>query len=82
MITLNEIAYNIRNLAYGGKNSTENNINIEQIKHWVHYHRAKLIADNVDKGITHNNSIYQSIPLITYNSASLEIRAYIRAQIS
>ena len=82
MITLNEIAYNIRNLAYGGKNSTENNINIEQIKHWVHYHRAKLIADNVDKGITHNNSIYQSIPLIIYNSASLEIRAYIRAQIA
>jgi len=77
MITLNEIAYNIRNLAYGGKNTTENNISIEQIKHWIHYHRAKLIADNVDKGITHNNSIYQSVPLTTYNSASRDIRNYI-----
>jgi len=79
MITLNEIAYNIRNLAYGGKNSTENNISLEQIKHWVHYHRAKLIADNVDKGITHNNFVYQSIPLTTYNSGIRKVRDYIGA---
>tara|TARA_R100000655_G_scaffold77245_5_gene116331 strand:- start:8715 stop:9581 length:867 start_codon:yes stop_codon:yes gene_type:complete len=59
MITLNEIAYNIKNLAYGGKNSTENNISTNQIKHWIHYHRAKLIADNIDKGITNNQALYQ-----------------------
>tara|TARA_Y100001973_G_scaffold106150_1_gene182372 strand:- start:4553 stop:5395 length:843 start_codon:yes stop_codon:yes gene_type:complete len=59
MITLNEIAYNIKNLAYGGKNSTENNISTSQIKHWVHYHRAKLIADNVNNGILNFTSLYQ-----------------------
>ena len=78
MITLNEIAYNIKNLAYGGRSSTESNISISQIKHWVHYHRAKLIAENDDKGITRNNSIYQSIPLTTYNSADRYIRYYIK----
>ena len=59
MITLNEIAYNIKNLAYGGKNSLENNISTSQIKHWVHYHRAKLIADNVNNGILNFTSLYQ-----------------------
>jgi len=59
MITLNEIAYNIKNLAYGGKNSLENNISTSQIKHWVHYHRAKLIVDNINNGILNFTSLYQ-----------------------
>jgi hypothetical protein len=61
MITLNEIAYNIKNLAYGGKNSLENNISTSQIKHWVHYHRAKLIADNINNGILNFTSLYQVV---------------------
>ena len=32
MVTLNEIAYNIKNIAYGGQTSDENFISIEQIK--------------------------------------------------
>lgn len=76
MITLNEIAYNIKNLAYGGKNSTENNISTEQIKHWVHYHRAKLIADNANKGITNNQALYQDIALTARNSTNLQIRNF------
>jgi len=68
MITLNEIAYNIKNLAYGGKYSTESSITISQIKHWIHYHRAKLIADNIDKGITNDNNIYQNAELTFANS--------------
>lgn len=76
MITLNEIAYNIKNLAYGGKNSTENNISTEQIKHWVHYHRAKLIADNANKGITNNQALYQDIALTARNSTNLLIRNF------
>lgn len=62
MITLNEIAYNIKNLAYGGKNSLENNISTSQIKHWVHYHRAKLIVDNINNGILNFTSLYQITP--------------------
>ena len=76
MITLNEIAYNIKNLAYGGKNSTENNISLEQIKHWVHYHRAKLIADNVNKGITNNQALYQPMAITARNSTSSTIRDF------
>ena len=70
MITLNEIAYNIKNLAYGGKTSTENNISLRQIKHWIHYHRAKLIADNIDKGILNDQSLYQEMALTLRNSTS------------
>ena len=76
MITLNEIAYNIKNLAYGGKNSTENNISTSQIKHWIHYHRAKLIADNIDKGISNNESLYQNMDLTIANSAQPNISEY------
>jgi hypothetical protein len=68
MITLNEIAYNIKNLAYGGKYSSESSISIKQIKHWIHYHRAKIIVDNIDKGITNDNNIYQRASLTWYNS--------------
>ena len=70
MITLNEIAYNIKNLAYGGKNSTENNIGLDQIKHWIHYHRAKLVADNIDKGITNNQALYQPMDLTLRNTTN------------
>tara|TARA_Y100001973_G_C5198136_1_gene335726 strand:- start:1521 stop:2687 length:1167 start_codon:yes stop_codon:yes gene_type:complete len=76
MITLNEIAYNIKNLAYGGKNSSENNITTSQIKHWIHYHRAKLIADNIDKGITNNESLYQNMDLTVANSVNKNIAQY------
>jgi hypothetical protein len=68
MITLNEIAYNIKNLAYGGKSSLESDISLRQIKHWIHYHRAKLVADNIDKGITNNQALYQPMDLTLRNS--------------
>ena len=72
MITLNEIAYNIKNLAYGGKTSTENSISISQIKHWIHYHRAKLIADNIDKGILNNEALYQSMSAPSVTAGFIE----------
>tara|TARA_R110002051_G_scaffold208859_1_gene274785 strand:+ start:883 stop:1959 length:1077 start_codon:yes stop_codon:yes gene_type:complete len=76
MITLNEIAYNIKNLAYGGSTSTENSIPLRQIKHWIHYHRAKLIADNIDKGITNNQALYQGMSLTARNSTSGTIKNF------
>ena len=79
MITLNEIAYNIRNLAYGGINSIENNIDIRQIKHWIHYHRAKLIADNIDKGITNDQSLYQTFQLTLRQSTTGDAANYYEA---
>ena len=82
MITLNEIAYNIRNLAYGGKNSSENNISLSQIKHWIHYHRAKLIADNINKGITNNQGLYQDMDITVGNSAQKNINAWFQSYIN
>lgn len=76
MITLNEIAYNIKNLAYGGVTSTENTISLRQIKHWIHYHRAKLIADNIDKGITNIEALYQKMPITLRNSTSGQARDF------
>ena len=60
MASLNEIAYNIRNLAYNGKSSAEENISIRQIKHWIHYHRAKILSEisKNGKGVPHE--CYQS----------------------
>ena len=41
MASLNEIAYNLKNMAYGGSSTTrEENIGIRQIKFWIHYYRV------------------------------------------
>jgi len=76
MITLDQIAYNIKNLAYGGNTSTENQIGIVQIKHWVHYHRSKLIVDYADKGILEDVTLYQPMHLTLRNSTSSSITDY------
>lgn len=78
MITLNELAYNIKNIAYGGQTTDENTITTKQIKFWIHYHRARLIAENVDRGILDRPEIYQYVQLGAYNCSSSYIRQYIR----
>jgi len=47
MATLNEIAYNIKELLSGGDETIESSISTRQIKHWIHYHRAKIIEDKI-----------------------------------
>ena len=55
MASLNEIAYNIKNLAYNGNTNEEENIGIRQIKFWIHYHRARILEELVrnGKGVPH-----------------------------
>ena len=50
MASLNEIAYNIRNIARGGYASDDELISIKQIKHWAHYHRAQLLMNYTSNG--------------------------------
>jgi len=50
MATLNEIAYNIKELMSGGSETLEQNISTRQIKHWIHYHRAKIIEEKLLSG--------------------------------
>ena len=62
MITLNQIAYNIQNMMYPKSlldPQREGQITLRQIKFWIHYHRAKLIQENVSKGILSDNNLYQ-----------------------
>ena len=61
MITLNQIAYNIQNLMYPNTLTLEGEVPIAQIKHWIHYHRAKLITENASKGILSFDNIYQKV---------------------
>jgi hypothetical protein len=49
-MTLNEIVYNIKNLAEGGYSTDDNKISTRQIKTWVNYHRANLLESYTDNG--------------------------------
>lgn len=49
-MTLNEIAYNIKNIVEGGIAGEDSNLSLSQIKHMIHYHRANLITKYTDSG--------------------------------
>jgi hypothetical protein len=51
-MTLNEIAYNIKNLAEGGYTTDDSKLSIRQIKEWVHYHRLNLLESYTGNGKT------------------------------
>tara|TARA_R100000544_G_scaffold37223_1_gene28046 strand:+ start:11043 stop:11939 length:897 start_codon:yes stop_codon:yes gene_type:complete len=64
MATLNEIAYNIKNLAYGGSATTsEESVGIRQIKFWIHYYRAMLIKEESISGRGVNTHFLQEVLL-------------------
>tara|TARA_R110002020_G_scaffold216496_1_gene424258 strand:+ start:2918 stop:3739 length:822 start_codon:yes stop_codon:yes gene_type:complete len=60
MITLNKIADNIAGLLYPNPLELEGQASNRQIKHWIHYHRVKLIEDNINKGISSFINLYQN----------------------
>ena len=59
MATLNEIAYNIKNLVSGGVASDDSDLSLRQIKFMVHYHRANLLIQYTDNGKKASNAIFQ-----------------------
>tara|TARA_R100001082_G_C4354444_1_gene156122 strand:+ start:227 stop:1138 length:912 start_codon:yes stop_codon:yes gene_type:complete len=62
MATLNEIAYNIKNLAYGGSATiNEESMNIKQIKFWIHSYRAQLIQEDSMSGKGVDHAFYQEL---------------------
>lgn len=64
MATLNEIAYNIKNLAYGGSTTTsEESVGIRQIKFWIHYYRAMFIKEQSMEGRGVHTQFLQEIKL-------------------
>tara|TARA_R110002012_G_scaffold2179_2_gene10452 strand:+ start:10570 stop:11238 length:669 start_codon:yes stop_codon:yes gene_type:complete len=59
MATLNEIAYNIRNVITGGVSPDDTDVSLRQIKFMVHYHRANLLMKYTDNGRKTSNVCYQ-----------------------
>jgi len=59
MATLNEIAYNIKNIAEGGVSPDDSNITLRQVKYMVHYHRANLLLQYTDNGRKTSEALYQ-----------------------
>lgn len=63
-MTLNEIVYNIKNLAEGGYSTDDNKLSTRQIKAWVNYHRLNILESytnngkNIPQGATQNLGNY------------------------
>jgi hypothetical protein len=49
-MTLNEIVYNIKNLAEGGYTTDDNKLSTRQIKAWVNYHRLNILESYTNNG--------------------------------
>jgi len=73
MATLNEIAYNIKNVISGGVASDDSDVSLRQIKFMVHYHRANLLMKYTDNGRKASNASFQvdAIPA-SLNGAALK----------
>lgn len=59
MATLNEIAYNIKNIVEGGVGSDDSNLSNRQIKHMIHVKRAELLLKYTDNGRKTSEAAYQ-----------------------
>ena len=63
-MTLNEIVYNIKNLAEGGYSTDDSKLSTRQIKAWVNYHRLNILetytnnGKNIPQGATQNIGTY------------------------
>lgn len=59
MASLNEIVYNIKNLASAGDSNIEFDLSNRQIQFWIHYYRAELIKNFSMKGQSLPYEFYQ-----------------------
>ena len=76
MPTLDEYAYNIRNIARGGQgDSDDDRLNIKQVKFWINGYRASGIFDITDYGKDIDPQLVQDlgvIPLVEVDKADSE----------
>ena len=59
MATLNEIAYNIKNIVEGGVGSDDSNLSLRQVKYLIHSKRAELLLKYTDNGRKTSEAFYQ-----------------------
>lgn len=60
-MTLNEIVYNIKNIAEGGYVTDDNKLSTRQIKAWVNYHRLNVLESYTNNGKTIPQGATQNI---------------------
>ena len=71
-MTLDEIAFNIKNIAEGGISGEDSNLSIKQIKFMIDYHRANLLLKYTDGGRYTSEPMYQTI-IDEFNNGSYEM---------
>lgn len=64
MATLNEIAYNIRNIARSGISNDDDRMTIRQIKFWIKYHRAFLVRQIAGAGGYLESQYFQDMGVV------------------
>ena len=70
MATLNEIAYNIKNIVEGGVGTDDSNLSMRQIKFLIHSTRANLLLKYTSNGRQTSESVYQ-IDVLTPKSTGV-----------
>jgi hypothetical protein len=65
MATLDEHAYNIRNIARNGYGSDDDRLNISQIKFWIQAYRAKAIFEYTNAGKDIDPQLIQDLGVLT-----------------
>lgn len=73
MATLNEIAYNIRNVISGGVSSDDTDVSLRQIKFMVHYHRANLLMKYTNNGRKASNVCFQ-VDVVTPTASGVTLK--------
>lgn len=64
-MTLNEIVYNIKNLAEGGYTTDDSKLSTRQIKAWVNYHRLNILESYTNNGKSIPQGATQSLGTFT-----------------
>lgn len=65
MATLNELAYNIRNIARSGQgNSDDDRLTISQIKFWIRYYRSEGILQTTNYGKEIHPQMVQDLGIV------------------
>ena len=64
MISLNEILFDIKNIAYGGTQSDDVKVSDRQVEYWIHQTRAMLIHNEMSKRNKINDSFIQHLECI------------------
>ena len=65
MATLNELAYNIRNIARNGQgNSDDDRLTISQIKFWIRYYRSEGILQTTNYGKEIHPQMVQDLGIV------------------